>query len=108
MNKSFKGGCLLIMLAVIPALGADQPVGSSDADGPKAQIEMHEKMVKAHQAAVDCLKSGKPVDACNAEAMKMCPMSKSSKCPFMKHGMKGMKGMKGMDMGTEKSGEMKK
>lgn len=71
----------------------------------KSMIEMHQKMAQAHKKAADCLKANKPVDECNREAMKMCPMANSEMCPFM-GGMSGMmndhKKMKGehkeMDM----------
>lgn len=70
----------------------------------KSTIEMHQKMAEAHKKAADCLKTNKPVDECNSEAMKMCPMANSEKCPFM-GGMSGMmkdqKEMKGDHKGME-------
>ncbi len=62
------------------------PLLAADAAKPgdrQSLIEMHQKMAKAHQKAAVCLKAGKPVDECNREAMKMCPMANSEKCPFM-------------------------
>jgi hypothetical protein len=107
MNTFVSGFCLLVMIAVMPALAADHLGGSAGADGRKALIEMNEKMVRTHRKAADCLKAGKPVDQCNMEAMKICPLTNSSICPFMgnmgkmhEKMMKGgdeMKGMSGMD-----------
>ena len=47
----------------------------------KQKIEFNEKMAQSYKAAADCLKAGKPLDDCNAEAMKSCPMM-GKDCPF--------------------------
>jgi hypothetical protein len=55
------------------------------AEQRKEKIEMHEKMAEHHKMAADCLKAGKPLDECNNEAMKGCPMM-GKDCPFMEKG----------------------
>lgn len=67
------------LLLAFPALAGER----AKAPDRKELVSMHEKMAERHQAAADCLKANKPVDECNREAMKGCPMMKSGTCPFM-------------------------
>ena len=50
----------------------------------KEKIEFNEKMSERFKIAAECLKAGKPLDDCNDEAMKGCPMMGKG-CPFMDH-----------------------
>src|SRR5882724_13057517 len=51
----------------------------------KEKIEFNEKMSERYKVAAECLKAGKPLDDCNNEAMKGCPMM-GKNCPFMEKG----------------------
>jgi hypothetical protein len=55
------------------------------AEQRKEKIEFNEKMAERYKVAADCLRAGKPLDDCNNEAMKGCPMM-GENCPFMEKG----------------------
>lgn len=51
----------------------------------KAIIEQHKAIATAHQAAAQCLASGKDEEACHAELMKACKGIAIGKLCGMKH-----------------------
>lgn len=98
-NRNYRfTGVLAALLSLASYVHAGDTAKSEDR---KSLIEMHEKMAERHRVAADCLKANRPIDECNREAMKGCPMMKSGTCPFMgdmgkmhegmHHHMKGMK-----------------
>ena len=60
----------------------------------QSQIQMHEQMAKAHQQAVDCLKSGKSEEECRKAFHQTCEEAGGpGNCgPWMMHHRAGRKG----------------
>lgn len=58
---------------------------SKEVDLNQERIQMHEGMMKAHQQAAECLKSGKTNEECRSSFQEMCQSAGgSSKCgPWM-------------------------
>lgn len=55
------------------ALAQDQAPTQEQSPAPiQEAVQMHEKMAKAHQQAVECLKSGKTEDECREAFHAMC------------------------------------
>tara|TARA_B110001454_G_C12723270_1_gene436129 strand:- start:5485 stop:5772 length:288 start_codon:yes stop_codon:yes gene_type:complete len=61
----------LVSYFVIESFALDK-VPAQDADSRLAHIEMHKKMMAAHQQAAECLKSGKQEEDCREIFQKMC------------------------------------
>jgi predicted small metal-binding protein len=61
------------------------PAHEITAEQRKQKIETYEKMSMQYKTAAECLKQNKPLDECNTEAMKGCPMM-GKDCPFMEKG----------------------
>lgn len=68
----------IIILATIfiasHSFAQDKATAKKD-DKKQSHIQMHEEMVKAHQQAADCLKSGKSEDECRKAFHEMCKES---------------------------------
>jgi hypothetical protein len=73
---------LIIMTLIFSAISYGHEITPEQR---KQKIELHEKMAEHHKMAAECLKAGKPLDVCNAEAMHDCPMM-GKNCPFIEKG----------------------
>lgn len=93
----------LFIFVAASSYGADRAKESDT----KSKIELHEKMATHHQKAADCLKAGDPVEKCNKEAMKDCPMMKTGHCPFMDGGIENMSDKDHMNMMKNKKSQKK-
>ncbi len=71
----------LLVLAAAFARAADK-TAAAPADR-RTLIEMHQKMIAAHQKMVDCLKSDKTIAQCRDEMRKDCPAVKAGQCPWI-------------------------
>lgn len=70
---------LLLAAAMLPAFAKDDPVHQ------KALIEQHQAIAAAHQAAAQCIASGKDEEACHAELARACKGLAIGKLCGMKH-----------------------
>ncbi|MCC6274021.1 MAG: hypothetical protein IT572_11205 [Deltaproteobacteria bacterium] len=84
MTSLLKMFCSILALGVLFVFAAPA-YPQSDPDR-QAMIERHEKMAKAHQEMVKCLKSKKSLDECRAKMKESCPMMSGGSCPMMGEG----------------------
>ena len=70
---------LLLSAASLAAQAKENPVHQ------KALIEQHKAIAAAHEAAAQCLASGKDEEACHAELAKACKGLAIGKLCGMKH-----------------------
>lgn len=82
--------CSILVLGFLFAFAA--PAYSQGDPDRQAMIERHEKMAKAHQEMVKCLKSKKSLDECRAKMKESCPMMSGGACPMMQGGACPMTG----------------
>ncbi len=74
-----------IVLTMLFALAAITAHAKEDPEHLKAVIEQHKAIAVAHQAAAQCLASGKDEEACHAELAKACKGLAIGKLCGMKH-----------------------
>lgn len=65
---------LATLFIAMHSFAQDKDTAKKD-DKKQSHLQMHEEMVKAHQQAVDCLKSGKSEDECRKAFHEMCKNS---------------------------------
>ena len=67
-------GYLIAVGIAVSALAATSKRDSAPAIQPEAQewIQMHEQVIRAQQASIQCLKSGKQVEDCEAQLEEDC------------------------------------
>lgn len=70
---------LLLAAAALPAQAKEDPAHL------KSIIEQHKAIAAAHQAAAQCLASGKDEETCHAELAKACKGLAIGKLCGMKH-----------------------
>ncbi|GAA6143703.1 hypothetical protein [Hydrogenophaga sp. 5NK40-0174] len=75
--------CALILIAV--AGGSTWAAAQHSEEERKQDIQRHEAMAAAHQAAAQCLKSGKDEKVCLAELQRACKGLGIGKYCGMKH-----------------------
>lgn len=73
---------LLSLLLAATSLAAQ---AKEDPAHKKALIEQHKAIAAAHEAAAQCIASGKDEDACHAELAKACKGLAIGKLCGMKH-----------------------
>lgn len=83
----------LALLCAANAGFAQDKDPAKESEQKQEHIKMHESMMKAHQQAVDCLKSSKPEEECRKAFHEMCQESGGpDKCgPGMMHHKMGRK-----------------
>lgn len=74
-----------LLLSLLLAATALSTQAKEDPAHLKAIIEQHKAIAAAHQAAAQCLASGKDEEACHAELAKACKGLAIGKLCGMKH-----------------------
>jgi hypothetical protein len=74
-----------LALSLLLMLGALSTYAKEDPEHLKALIEQHKAIAAAHQAAAQCLASGKEEESCHAELTKACKGIAIGKLCGMKH-----------------------
>lgn len=84
----------LALLCVTNMSVAQDKIVGKEVDQKLEHIKMHENMIKAHQEAAECLRSGKSEDECRKAFHEMCRENGGpDKCggPWMMHHKMGRK-----------------